>query len=154
MAILLWSGVFYAVQGPLQSNFDRSSHRSFVATKSALSRMQEERSARMRQACSLVMQIPELRALIAEHSYELQAGYSSSLEERLDHLTEVVDAGFVCALGPDAMLIAGSRLTPWRDGVAFGEYVGAFGPARRMIEQVFGLTPSGTPHCINSSPRR
>ncbi len=58
----------------------------------ALDAVQAERLKQMRQACWLVMNIPQLRALIAEESAELSHSNVESLTERLDGLSEVSES--------------------------------------------------------------
>ena len=103
---LLWAPAFWSIQKTVQARFDQMAQESFDGTKRGLEGMQRERIVRMRQAGRLVMSIPELRALIAEQSYELDAANLSSLQERLDSLEEVVGASFVSVLSGNQRCIA------------------------------------------------
>src|SRR5256885_2704770 len=110
---LLWIPAFWSIQRTVQARFDQMAHESFEGTKRGLEGMEKERIARMQQAGRLVMSIPELRALIAEQSYELNADNLTSLKERLDNLEELVGASFVTVLNRDQLCIAQSHTAPW-----------------------------------------
>ena len=113
LVLMLWAGTLWPVQRTIASNFANVASEGFAGTKQSLDAVQAERVKRMRQACWLVMNIPELRALIAEHNYELSADNLSSLEERLDSLTDMIGVSFVCVLDNRGNLIAQNRQSPW-----------------------------------------
>jgi signal transduction histidine kinase/DNA-binding response OmpR family regulator len=113
LVLLLWAGTFWPVQRTIASNFAHVASEGFAGTKRSLDAVQAERVKRMRQACRLVMNIPELRALIAEHNYELSQDNLSSLQERLDSLTSMIGVGFVCVLDNRGNLIAQNNKSPW-----------------------------------------
>ena len=111
--LLLWAGTLWPVQRTLDATFSRLTSQEFEGTRQGLRALQDERVKRMRQASSLVMNIPELRALIAEHDYELEPANLTSLEERLDALAKTLGAGFVCVLDNRGNVIAQNQASPW-----------------------------------------
>ncbi len=69
--LLPLAGMMWPLQRMLRSSFERMASAGFAGTGESLASLQAERVSRMRQAGALVMSIPELRALIAEHNYEI-----------------------------------------------------------------------------------
>ena len=137
LALVLWGGIYWVVQATVSTAFDRRAEVSFLRTREALHAIQQERSERMLEASSLLMQIPELRALIAEHSYELQHEAAVSLQERLDYLVEVVDASFGLALNAQGRLIAAGGRAPFGERDQLHEALHQPGPVRGLVERVF-----------------
>src|SRR5271168_1808189 len=113
LVLLLWAGSLWPVQRMIDANFSRVAHEEFDGTKRSLNALQVEHEQRMRQACRLVMTIPELRALIAENNYEVSPENRASLEERLDSLTETIGVNFICVLDNRKNLIAQNQQSPW-----------------------------------------
>ncbi|MEX0886711.1 MAG: ATP-binding protein [Phycisphaeraceae bacterium] len=141
LALVLWVGMFWLVETTVTASFDHRARDSFVRTRQALQRISQERTERMVEVGSLLMQIPELRALIAEHSYELQHAFSSSLQERLDYLADVVDASFIVALNAEGALIAAGGQLPEADPERIEAYLREGEPARQMVRRVFDQSP-------------
>src|SRR4051794_13801512 len=106
---LLWVPAFWTVQRTVQGRFTEIARDRFEGTKRGLAGMQREQIERMRQAGRLMMSIPDLRALIAEHNSELSAENQRSLRERLDNLEGLVGASFVSVLNQDRRWIAQSK---------------------------------------------
>ena len=134
---LLWVPAFWSVQRTVQARFDQMAHESFEGTKQGLEAMQRERIARMRQAGRLVMSIPELRALIAEHNFELNPDNLTSLQERLDNLEELVGGSFVSVLSRDQLCIAQSRSAPWTTLANVNEYLATSPQPSALIRLIF-----------------
>ena len=111
--LLLWFGAFSLIQNVVRLRIDQMAQEAFEGTNQSLAEMQKERVERMQQAGRLVMNIPELRALIAEQNYELSEENRASLKERLDHLEGVIGARFVCVLDGRQQVIAQSGGSPW-----------------------------------------
>jgi hypothetical protein len=94
VVLLLWAATLWPVQQLIWSSFDRMAAANFTGTRQSLHSLQAEQINQMRQAGSMVMNIPELRALIAEHSFELKPENAADLQERLDNFTEIMGANF------------------------------------------------------------
>src|SRR6185312_5673416 len=88
LVVLLWAGSLWPIQHTIAAHFTQVASSGFDGTRQGLNALQAEHVQRMRQACRLIMTIPGLRALIAEHNYEVSSENHSSLEERLDSLAE------------------------------------------------------------------
>src|ERR1700722_18385606 len=113
VVLLLWAGAWYPVQRVIQSSSDRMAASEFAGARRTLESLQAQRLDKMRQACSLVMNIPELRALIAESNFEIAPENVASLQERLDSLSKIVGVNFFCVLDQRGALIAQNHESPW-----------------------------------------
>ena len=113
LVVLLWAGTLVPVHATIDANFAAVADDAFNGARRGLAAMQTERTRRMRQACWMVMSVPELRALIAEHSYEISESNLTSLAERLDGIADLVGADFVFVLDNHASLVAQSRRSAW-----------------------------------------
>jgi len=91
----------------------------------------------MRQACSLVVNIPDLRALIAEHGSELVPENAADLEERLDYITSVVGVSFTGALNSREAVVCQSQGSPWSTLDAINDFLDSSPEARAFREQLF-----------------
>jgi len=110
--LLPLAGMAWPVGRTLHSSFDRIAAASFCRQPDrARASLQSERVSRMRHAGALVMSIPELRALIAEHNYEISppttprqpAGAGWTRCARWPR------SGSICVLDGSGALIAQSR---------------------------------------------
>ncbi len=137
LVVLLWAGSLWPVQWTIESNFARVASEGFDGTKRSLNALQKEREERMREACRLIMSIPELRALIAEHNFEVRAENTVSLEERLDNLTATIGVNFVCVLDDHRHLIAQNHQSPWRACPASQNYLTQSPQANSLVRNVF-----------------
>src|SRR4051812_35776270 len=104
--LLPLAGMLLSLQWTLRSSFEHITAAGFAGTGQSLVSLQSERVERMRQAGALVMSIPELRALIAEHNYELSQENLASLQERLNALQETVQVSFICVIDGQGTLVA------------------------------------------------
>src|SRR5262245_6832602 len=98
LVLLLWGATLWQVQRNVTMNFELVADDSFVATRRGVDAVQAEQRKRMRQAGWLLMNIPELRALIAEAGSDLSATNLESLNERLDSLSDLINVDMVCVL--------------------------------------------------------
>ncbi|HEY7118669.1 MAG TPA: response regulator [Tepidisphaeraceae bacterium] len=137
LVLLLWAGTLWPLQRTIASSFDQLASDAFAGTRHSLHGLQAERTMRMRQACLLLMNIPELRALIAEQSFELSEDNRASLVERLDDLTKLVGASFVCVLDGRGTVIAQAQRSPWRTLAELSQYVHASPQAGAFVRQLF-----------------
>jgi signal transduction histidine kinase/ActR/RegA family two-component response regulator len=99
----------------------------------------------MRQACQLVVNIPELRALIAEQNHELTPENQASLQERLDYINGVVGATFVVALNQAGTPIALNPRSPWDSTDDLKQFLQESAPARSLIQNTFAA-PQNEPY--------
>jgi signal transduction histidine kinase/CheY-like chemotaxis protein/HPt (histidine-containing phosphotransfer) domain-containing protein len=135
--LLLWAGTLWPVQRTLDATFSRLTSQEFEGTRQGLRALQDERVKRMRQASSLVMNIPELRALIAEHNYELEPSNLTSLEERLDALAKTLGAGFVCVLDNRGNVIAQNQASPWPTVAKLHSYMDRHAEAASLVNSIY-----------------
>ena len=112
--LLLLVGTLLPFTHAVQSSFDRLTDAGFAGARENVRRLRADEVDRMRQAGALVMNIPELRALIAEHNYELTADNLTSLQERLDSLSTMVGVTCVCVADARGVLIAQNSTSPWK----------------------------------------
>src|SRR5262249_49083256 len=130
-----------AIAWPLTRALRQSSERgalaSFAGTSQSLASVQAARVSRMRQAGVLVMNIPELRALVAESNVELDAGHVSSLRERLDYLAGQLDVRFMCLLDSGGQPIAQNSDSPWRGIEALDKYSEESAQMRAMVRRLY-----------------
>src|SRR5579862_3538120 len=89
--VALWACSLWPIQRTIESSFEHSANTSFAAARLGLLTVQKEHIDRMCQIGGMLMEIPELRALIAEHNYEISAENLVSLRERLNNLVDVMD---------------------------------------------------------------
>jgi len=134
---MLLAGASWAVQSTLEANFTNLSSQALFATRQSVHAMQDERVKQMQQASSLVMNSPELRALIAEHTDELSPDNLASLEERLDSLTRMLEAGFVCVLDDRGNALAQSTGSPWPSVPALRQYLSKSVEAGALVKNLF-----------------
>ena len=137
VVVLLWAGTWYPVQRIIQSSSDRLAAGEFAGARRTLESLQAQRLDQMRQACALVMNIPELRALIAESNFEIAPENVSSLQERLDSLSKIVGVNFFCVLDQSGELIAQNRDSPWSSLPELKGYLRGSPEANAMLHRVF-----------------
>ena len=112
--LLLYGATYFPVLRSIESSFDRVASHAFSETQRDLNTLAVERVRGMRQVADMVMNIPELRALIAEHNFEVSAENLASLQERLDNLAGIVGVNFVCVLDARGSVIAQNHVSPWK----------------------------------------
>jgi signal transduction histidine kinase/DNA-binding response OmpR family regulator len=141
VVVLLWLGTLAAVRQTIEAHSDRLADLNFQGTRKSLHSLQAERVERMRQAGTLVMSIPELRALIAEHNFEVSAENVNSLQERLDSLNGMLRVSFICVLDARGALIAQNHGSPWKDLRELGGYLSQSPQATALVKQLFSRAP-------------
>ena len=137
VVLLLWAGTLWPIQRMIASNFDQMANDNFSGTRQSLASQQVEQVNHMRRAGSLVMNIPELRALIAEHNFEVSADNLASLQERLDNMATIVGSRFICVLDSHATLIAQNSTSPWPNVPALRDYIGQSPQAAPFVNRLF-----------------
>jgi signal transduction histidine kinase/ActR/RegA family two-component response regulator len=143
LTLVLWGGAFFAIRRSVEQSFNRMADETFYGIHHRLQRLFAERVSTMRQACELIVNIPELRALIADQNYELAAENQDSLRERLDYLNDMVGATFLCALNDDAQPLAVNRTSPWRSPSRLIEFIQQSGDARSLLTDAFQMRGEG-----------
>jgi two-component system sensor histidine kinase/response regulator len=113
VVLLLVAGMLWPFLHTIHASFDRMSDSNFAGMRQSLHTLQSERMQRMREAGAMVMTIPELRALIAEHNYEVSSENIASLQERLDSLSQLLGVDFACVLDDRGTVIAQNAGSPW-----------------------------------------
>src|SRR6185312_5646944 len=137
VVLLMLAGTLWPVQHTIRSSFDGITARGFAGTRRSLQSFQAERVGRMRQAGVLLMNIPELRALIAEQNFEISSDNLASLQERLDSLRDLVGASFICVLDGRASLIAQNHGSPWATLSDVAQYVRKSPQSQALIRRLF-----------------
>jgi len=137
VVLLLWAGAWYPVQRTIQSSSDRMAASGFAGARRTLESLQAQRLDQMRQACALVMNIPELRALIAESNFEIAPENAASLQERLDSLSKTVGVDFFCVLDQRGALVAQNHDSPWASLPELEGYLRASPQANAMLRRLF-----------------
>ena len=144
VVLLLWAGTLWPIQRLIASNFDTMANDNFNGTRRSLASLQVEQINNLRRAGSLVMNIPELRALIAEHSFEVSADNLASLQERLDNMASIVGSRFICVLDSHATLIAQNSASPWPGLPVLRSYIAGSRQAAPFVNQLFASKPDAS----------
>jgi signal transduction histidine kinase/DNA-binding response OmpR family regulator len=134
--LLLMAGTLWPLSRAVQGSFDRMTDARFDATRQNLRALAAERIDRMRQAGMLVMNIPELRALIAEHNVELTSENIASLQERLDSLAQLVGVRSVAVIDAHGSPVAQNGASPWQDVGKLKNFLDDAGPRRTFLAKV------------------
>ncbi len=137
VVVLLWAGASWPVQHIIRSSSDRMAASGFAGARQSLATLQTQRLDQMRQACALVMNIPELRALIAESNFEIAPENVASLQERLDSLGATVGVSFFCVLDQRGSLIAQNHASPWGSLTDLNAYLHGSPEPAAMVRQLF-----------------
>ncbi len=137
VVLLLCAGMLWPVQRAIQSSMNHIVNVNFAGTRQGLHSMQMEQIDRMRQTGAILMDIPELRALIAEQNYEVSKENLDSLRERLDSLADVVDVKFVCVLDGRPGLVAQNSKSPWKSLRELGDYLSSSAQAGPLVADLF-----------------
>ena len=138
VVLALWAASLWPIERMIASSFERMAESSFTGTRQSLQSLRAEHVSRMRQAGRMLMQIPELRALIAEHRFEVSAENMTSLTERLDSLSHVLDVSFICVLDADGGLIAQNDTSPWATIQEAQEYIRRTPQSKSLVSRLFG----------------
>jgi signal transduction histidine kinase/CheY-like chemotaxis protein len=142
VVLLLVAGMAWPFLHTIHASFDRMSDSNFAGMRQSLHTLQSERLLRMRQAGAMVMNIPELRALIAEHNYEVSSENIASLQERLDSLAETIDVDFACVLDDRGTLIAQNAASPWPSLKDLSQFFANQPAALAVVRNVFQASGS------------
>ena len=148
--LLLWAATLWRVQHSITANFERMADEEFAGARRSVDALQAERLKQMRQACSLVMNIPELRALIAEVSSEISAANVESLNERLDGLSAMVGVDLVCVLDDNGALIAQNRNSPWTTLEQLQRFFSQSPQATAMVRETLDPRPDSDATAIGA----
>src|ERR1700722_14728140 len=89
--LLLCACIFWPVQSTISQSLNKMTAANFAGTRQTLQSLRVQQIDRMRQAGQMLMDIPELRALIAEENFEISHENRASLEERLNSLSDLVN---------------------------------------------------------------
>ncbi len=143
LTIILSAGLFFTVQSTVEASFRHMAQANFAATSHGLMSLQLERNRRMRQASWLMMNVPELRALIAESSHELVPENAASLQERLDNFKELTGVSFVYVLDANGRVVARNGAAPWRDLNQIEQFDANSPAAAALLESIFKRNPLG-----------
>jgi len=137
LALLLYASSLAPIHRTISASFDRIARDSFDGTKQSLRGIQAEQVTRMRQECVLIMNIPELRALIAESSSELTADNIASLNERLDSLANVVGVPAIFILDQRGAVVAQRNPAPWGTLAGLRTFLAQSAQARALVGRLY-----------------
>jgi signal transduction histidine kinase/DNA-binding NarL/FixJ family response regulator len=137
LTLVLWCGAYFGIRASVQRGYERMARARLSMIDGGLKRLYLDRASDMYRACNLVTNIPELRALIAEQSYEFVPENLASLQERLDYLAGVVGVNFVVALSRNQTPIAQNRSSPWPTLADLDAYCRSSLPAESLIHETF-----------------
>ncbi len=137
LTLCLLTGTFFAMRRSVETSFARMSEETFAGINRGMRHLYLERVSSMQQACDLMVNIPELRALIAEQNYELSRENQASLQDRLDDVGRVVGATFVVALDRSAIPIAQNKQSPWSSSTKLSAYLKSSAAARSLVDRTF-----------------
>ena len=143
LALGLWGCAFFAIRRSVEQSFSHMADETFAGIDRGLHNLYLDRVNSMRQACQLVVNIPELRALIAEQNFELSPENQASLRERLAYINGVVGATFTCALSASSASVAQSEGSPWSSLADLNAFFRKSVSARTLIDQAFQSTGGG-----------
>jgi signal transduction histidine kinase/CheY-like chemotaxis protein/HPt (histidine-containing phosphotransfer) domain-containing protein len=135
--LLLWAGTLLPIDRAMTASVARMTANDFAGAKQGLHTLQAERQARMQQAGALIMSIPDLRALIAEHNYELSPENRDSLQERLDSLAQTLNLSFLCVLDARGNIVAQNSGSPWTTLPDLAAYAQHSPQASALIHRLF-----------------
>ena len=140
--LVLWGGAFWGINSSVKDSFDKLDQETFAGISRGLREHYRDRVESLQDACELVMNIPDLRALIAEQNSEFAAGNESSLRERLNYLNEVVGADFVLALDEVGAPIAQNEQSPWETIDDLDTFLLDSSPATALLDHTLAALPS------------
>jgi two-component system sensor histidine kinase/response regulator len=143
--LVLSACTIWPILGVIWSSFDHLASLNFTGMRQGLDSMQAERVSRMRQVGKLIMEIPDLRALIAEDNFEISSDNLASLQDRLNDLSHVVDVGFFCVLDSRGTLIAQNSSSPWPALSDARRYLAQSDQARSLVRRLYLSGSSGAP---------
>jgi signal transduction histidine kinase len=141
--LVLWLSAFWMIHHVVAVRIEQMAHEAFEGTKQSLAELQNERVGRMQQAGRMIMNIPELRALIAEQNFEITPENVASLKERLDHFEGVVGVSFVALLNGQQQLVAESKHAPWESMEEANGYCTSMVQPVSLIHSVFAPGQTG-----------
>ena len=137
VVLLLWALTWWPVQRIMRSASDRAAADAFSGSTQTLRTVQVQRLGQMKQACTLVMNIPELRALIAESNFEIAPENIASLQERLDGLSRIVGVSFVCVLDQRGSVIAQNHESPWGSLAELKDFLRGSKETKALLRRLF-----------------
>jgi hypothetical protein len=113
------------------------SEETFAGINRGMRHLYLERVNSMQQACDLMVNIPDLRALIAEQNYELSRDNQASLQDRLNDVSGIVGATFVATMDRSGIPIAENKLAPWSSPAELGTFLKRSPSARSLVDRTF-----------------
>ncbi len=137
IVLLLWAGAWWPIQHLISANFNRLASTRFNEARQGLHSLQAQQVKQMNQVGTMVMEIPELRALIAEHNFEIAADNLASLQDRLDSIAAVIDARFICVLDSRGAVIAQNSQSPWGTTANLRTYISRSRQALPLVRAMF-----------------
>ena len=143
MMLVLWCGAFWVVHRSVQNSFETLDRRAFAGIIRGLREHYNNRTESLLNACELVMNIPDLRALIAEQNSEFAADNVASLEERLSHLEGLIECDFVLAFDASLLPIAQSGRAPWPHVKQLDSFLVDSPPAEALLHRTVDTQAGG-----------
>jgi putative two-component system response regulator len=137
MVLLVAAGSYWPMREAIVSGMDRVARQAFYGTKKSLRTLQSQQLLQLSHAGNLIMDIPELRSLIALRSSELDAANVSSLQERLDSFVPLVGVQFICVLNGQGQLVAQNQESPWDSLDDLRQYLSRSDSARAMLRRLY-----------------
>ena len=144
IVLLLWAATLWPIERTISSSFQRQAAADFEAARQGLHALRMERVDRMGQAGRLVVEIPLLRALIADSNAELTADNLQSLQERLDNLAHVLGVEFICALDERGSVIAQNSSSPWAAVPDLRDYIVHSSQALPLVRRIYAPRAAGS----------
>ncbi len=137
LTLCLLTGTFFAMRRSVETSFARMSEETFAGIDRGMRHLYLERVSSMQQACDLMVNIPDLRALIAEQNYELSRDNQASLQDRLNDVSGIVGATFVATMDRSGIPIAENKLAPWSSPAELGTFLKRSPSARSLVDRTF-----------------
>jgi HAMP domain-containing protein len=139
--LVLLVAMTWPIQLLVAANFDRLADHDFTGTRQGLRGLQSEHVERLRQIGTMVMEIPELRALIAEHNFEVSSDNLNNLQDRLNSLTSVMGVGFICVLDGHGTIVAQNAGSPWASLADIREFAAHSTQPHELIRNLYRPSP-------------
>jgi len=137
MVLLVAVGGYWPIRGVIASGMDRVARQAFYGTGKSLRTLQSQQLLQLSRAGELIMNIPELRSLIALRSSELDPTNVGSLQERLDSFAPLVGVQLICVLNSQGQLVAQNQQSPWENVDDLRRYLAHSTSARAMLKRIY-----------------
>jgi response regulator RpfG family c-di-GMP phosphodiesterase len=137
VVLLVAVGSYLPIRGIIATGMDRVAMAAFYGTEKSLRTLQSQQLLQLSHAGELIMNIPELRSLIALRSSELDANNISSLQERLDNFAPLLGVQFICVLNGQGQLVAQNQQSPWTTLEDLRRYLSQSDSARTMLKGLY-----------------